>query len=70
MKTTKKNYTIIPLKPDGLFLVKNNLNGKEYEVDIHTPYCKECEAFKWKKKCIHIKMCKGISEKRSKQGKG
>ena len=63
------SYEITPQETSGLFKVKNLLNGNIYDVDIHTPFCNECLAWKFTKNnkkgkksklCKHIKMCRGI----------
>ena len=64
-----KEHTIIPLDPEGMFLVKNENTGTEHLVDVNLPNCSgdvcNWQFLKQSKKtkrnsCQHIEMCRGL----------
>jgi predicted nucleic acid-binding Zn finger protein len=59
------SYTITKDGAEGLFIVRNEISGKEYKVDITHPSC-TCEAWYYskvidgRKVCKHISLCRQI----------
>ena len=66
-KTHKVDNHTITEQSGGLYLVRNNLSGVIYHVDVFEPFC-SCNGFKFtqtnktghKKPCKHLRICKNI----------
>jgi len=63
-------YTITPKDLKGTYIVKNEINGEEYDVDTQLPNC-SCKKWKYtrnnagiKALCKHLILCRNIKSRK------